>query len=208
MASQQIIPPIKAWYALLPSLIDRTISDPRPAPQELVNTLQEFGQLETTQITALQQKKKRRSLKTRQEVPDIPEECLNLPEPDLQQCIDDLAPASSTTLQTRQASALFSSAEQQEVCKEFNAYVAASQKMLTSVTAKASLHIDYTPFAAPIASVLKFIENSSDALAFGIIDRVPDCATAVKAGAENLTVSLKKTILAYEADRCALPDCA
>ncbi|GIZ47229.1 hypothetical protein CKM354_001032600 [Cercospora kikuchii] len=168
---------------------------------KLVNSMKELIELETTQVTALQ--KRKRSLKIRQTVPDVPEECLNLPEPELQQCIDDLVPSSSSTgLQARQASSAFSTADQQEVCDAFGVYAADSTNMLESLNAKAKFLRQSTPFAAPIAAALRLIENSSDALAFGIVERVPDCAEGVKASQDKYAAYLKTVLAAYDTTEC------
>lgn len=165
--------------------------------------MKELIDLETAQVAALQ--KRKRSLKIRQTVPDVPEECLNLPEPELQQCIDDLVPSSSssTTLQARQASSVFSTADQQEVCDAFGVYAADSTKMLESLNAKAKFLRQSTPFAAPIAAALRLIENTSDALAFGIVERVPDCAEGVKASQGKYAAYLKTVLAAYDMTECS-----
>ncbi|CAK1366422.1 hypothetical protein CB0940_09192 [Cercospora beticola] len=164
---------------------------------KLVNSMKELIDLETTQVAALQNRK--RALKIRQTVPDVPEECLNLPEPELQECIDDLVPSSSsTTLQARQASSAFSTADQQEVCEAFDVYAADSTKMLESLNAQAKFLRQSTPFAPPIAAALRLIENSSDALAFSIVERIPDCAEGVKASQDKYARFLKTVLAAYE----------
>lgn len=85
------------------------------------------------------------------------------------------------------------------VADAYRNFVTVSQQVLNVLIGKADL-LAQTPFGTqPLAAALRQFEASTDALAFALIDLLPDNAagTAVKADADSLAATLDTAISAY-----------
>lgn len=70
------------------------------------------------------------------------------------------------------------------------------QTLLSTVIGKHGL-LSLTPFTQPIAHLLRALEASVDALAFGIIDVVPTCAQDATENQNSLDSTLNDAIETY-----------
>ncbi|KAJ4234648.1 hypothetical protein NW759_001639 [Fusarium solani] len=90
----------------------------------------------------------------------------------------------------------FPESGQSEICEAFISFVKVHQNLLETIIGKKGL-LSSTPFTAPIAAVLRVLENVVDKVAFTIIGTVPTCADGAKKDLEALDKTLGKTIEIY-----------
>ncbi|RMJ08355.1 hypothetical protein CDV36_012030 [Fusarium kuroshium] len=90
----------------------------------------------------------------------------------------------------------FPESGQSEICEAFTGFVKVHQNLLETIIGKKGL-LSSTPFTAPIAAVLRVLENVVDKVAFIIIGTVPTCADGAKKDLEALDGTLGRTIEIY-----------
>ncbi|EEU46716.1 uncharacterized protein NECHADRAFT_123303 [Fusarium vanettenii 77-13-4] len=90
----------------------------------------------------------------------------------------------------------FPESGQSEICEAFTGFVKVHQNLLETIIGKEGL-LSNTPFTAPIAAVLRVLENIVDKVAFTIIGTVPTCADGAKKDLQDLDETLGKTIDTY-----------
>ncbi|KAI0005668.1 hypothetical protein F4779DRAFT_620962 [Xylariaceae sp. FL0662B] len=91
---------------------------------------------------------------------------------------------------------VFKDTEQLKICDAFRQFVAVHQQLLNTVIGKKSI-LASVSFTAPIAAVLRSIEQGVDTLAFGIIDLVPTCAETATKCKDALDGSLNQAVTEY-----------
>lgn len=75
-------------------------------------------------------------------------------------------------------------------------FVKVHQNLLETIIGKNGL-LSSTPFTAPIAAILRVLENVVDKVALTIIGTVPTCAEGAKKDLDDLDETLGKTIEIY-----------
>ncbi|KAI8682518.1 hypothetical protein LRP88_05513 [Fusarium phalaenopsidis] len=90
----------------------------------------------------------------------------------------------------------FPESGQSDICEAFTGFVKVHQNLLETIIGKKGL-LSSTPFTAPIAAVLRVLENVVDKVAFIIIGTVPTCADGAKKDLEALDKTLGETIDTY-----------
>lgn len=84
----------------------------------------------------------------------------------------------------------------QTLANGLSQFVKVHQNLLETIIGKEGL-LSNTPFTAPIAAVLRVLENIVDKVAFTIIGTVPTCADGAKKDLQDLDETLGKTIDTY-----------
>ncbi|ERF70310.1 hypothetical protein EPUS_06351 [Endocarpon pusillum Z07020] len=88
--------------------------------------------------------------------------------------------------------------EAQAIADAFRDFVRVHQVLLNILIGKAGLFQTVPFIGAPIAAVLRQVENIVDTIAFGLIDRVQSQATELTNQAQSLSMTLKTTIDSYD----------
>ncbi|KAJ4319935.1 hypothetical protein N0V84_006118 [Fusarium piperis] len=90
----------------------------------------------------------------------------------------------------------FPKSGQNEICDTFTNFVKVHQNLLETIIGKHGL-LSSTPFTAPIAAILRVLENVVDKVALIIISKVPTCADGAKEDLKDLDNTLGRTIEIY-----------